>query len=248
MRYLWMAVLPLMCFGAASCAQEATPPSFQQILQALQQHPQQDKKQAKDKKLCKVSNYFKAHGCAPGDIVAFLPPSWGNEQMPISFIQDYCDFNEQIVMNKSGVICTVRAPIEIYSGDEKFDWNLNRPQREAWEKFYKETVLAEGSEWVRVNDTMYKKVLSEGAGVQLQAPVKILLTYQKLDWTGTKLDKPAKQSNDEAADSKSTYLDHHDGTVLDVIWINKDDMAKAERFEVTINVRQESKPAPKKRK
>jgi hypothetical protein len=243
-----MALLPFMCLNAASFAQEVNPSSLQQILQALQQHPQQEKKAGKAKKLCTVSNYFKANGCAPGDFVAFLPPSFGNDQLPISFIKDYCDFDEQIVMNRSGVICTVRSQIETYSGDEKFDWNLNRPQREAWEKFFKETVLAADSQWVQVNDKMYKKVLREGPGVPLQAPVRLLETYQKLDWTGVRLDKPFNETSDEAPDSKSTYLQHHDGTVLEVIWINKDDMAKTERYEVTLTIKPDAKPAPKKRK
>ncbi|MBO7080470.1 MAG: hypothetical protein J6V99_00300 [Neisseriaceae bacterium] len=41
-----------------------------------------------------------------GDIVVFLPRSWGNEQLPIYFVNMFCNTNYQVIMNKAGVVCT----------------------------------------------------------------------------------------------------------------------------------------------
>ena len=41
-----------------------------------------------------------------GDIVVFLPRNWGNEQLPIYFVNMFCNTNYQVIMNKAGVVCT----------------------------------------------------------------------------------------------------------------------------------------------
>ncbi|MBQ9619281.1 MAG: hypothetical protein IJR44_02190 [Neisseriaceae bacterium] len=41
-----------------------------------------------------------------GDIIVFLPRSWGNEQLPLYFVNMFCNTNYQVIMNKAGVVCT----------------------------------------------------------------------------------------------------------------------------------------------
>ena len=53
--------------------------------------------------------------CKNGQILAFLPGSWGNEQLPIVASALYCDFAHPIVHNHGGVSCVFtnsRKPAE----------------------------------------------------------------------------------------------------------------------------------------
>lgn len=50
--------------------------------------------------------------CKPGQKVVFMPPSWGNEQLPIVFAGLNCDLRYSVVSNNGGVTCirVRRAP------------------------------------------------------------------------------------------------------------------------------------------
>ena len=41
-----------------------------------------------------------------GDIIVFLPRSWGNEQLPLYFVKMFCNTNYQVIMSKAGVVGT----------------------------------------------------------------------------------------------------------------------------------------------
>jgi len=43
--------------------------------------------------------------CEDGQILVFLPDSWGNDQLPIDVAALYCDFDHSIVYNNGGVTC-----------------------------------------------------------------------------------------------------------------------------------------------
>ena len=43
--------------------------------------------------------------CKDGDVFAFLPGSWGNEQLPIVAAAQSCDFTRSVVYNNGGVTC-----------------------------------------------------------------------------------------------------------------------------------------------
>lgn len=43
--------------------------------------------------------------CKEGQVMAFLPPSFGNEQFPIIAIALYCDFHHPIAHTTGGVSC-----------------------------------------------------------------------------------------------------------------------------------------------
>jgi len=47
--------------------------------------------------------------CKEGQVLAFLPSSWGNEQLPIIATAFYCDFHHPIVQNNGGVSCVFTA-------------------------------------------------------------------------------------------------------------------------------------------
>lgn len=42
--------------------------------------------------------------------MVFLPPSWGNEQLPIPVVATYCDLTKQVIFNNAGVVCTFKHP------------------------------------------------------------------------------------------------------------------------------------------
>ena len=43
--------------------------------------------------------------CKIGQKIAFLPDSWGNEQLPIVFVASHCDMRYSVAMNNGGVVC-----------------------------------------------------------------------------------------------------------------------------------------------
>ena len=57
--------------------------------------------------ICEVSNVGSnaLDVCKDGDLFAFLPKSWGNEQLPIIAAAQSCDFNKAVVYNNGGVTC-----------------------------------------------------------------------------------------------------------------------------------------------
>ena len=57
-------------------------------------------------KLCIFSNDTQAKQCKAGELAYFSPDSWGNEQLPLNVIATFCNTNQPVLFNKSGVICT----------------------------------------------------------------------------------------------------------------------------------------------
>lgn len=55
--------------------------------------------------ICVYSNDDEAKACKNGKLAYFKPNQWGNEQLPLSVIAGYCDYNYQIIHNHSGVVC-----------------------------------------------------------------------------------------------------------------------------------------------
>jgi hypothetical protein len=43
--------------------------------------------------------------CQEGQLAWFMPPRWGNEQLPIVFTAAVCDFRHPIVWTNGGVAC-----------------------------------------------------------------------------------------------------------------------------------------------
>ena len=64
---------------------------------------------ADNSSLCVVKVFDTIPKCEEGKPIAFLPESWGNDQLPLYFIALHCDFNHQIIYNKGGVVCIYTA-------------------------------------------------------------------------------------------------------------------------------------------
>lgn len=47
----------------------------------------------------------KDHHCREGQLAWFMPPRWGNDQLPIMFVAAVCDFRHPVVWNNGGVAC-----------------------------------------------------------------------------------------------------------------------------------------------
>jgi hypothetical protein len=187
--------------------------------------------------VCVISDPEKLTGCTEGDVVSYQPKMWGNEQMPTRFISFACDLTKPVFMTEAGVVCVYTQKNTLYDGDEKFDKKAKAPKPDPWQEFLDKTVKAEGSGWVQVSDTMYKKVLQEGGGAKLAAPVKFTVSYQALDAQGNKTGAPFNSDYDVKQGTASTFLDHRDGAVLDLLWLNKEDISKTRRFQGTIKIK-----------
>jgi hypothetical protein len=67
--------------------------------------------------VCEISDLSQGWAtCKQGQVLAFLPPTWGNEQLPIMAAALYCDFHHPIVHTNGGVTCVytgTRKPVEV---------------------------------------------------------------------------------------------------------------------------------------
>jgi hypothetical protein len=55
--------------------------------------------------ICQAGNYDEIRNCTPGQLMAWLPAFFGNEQAPIQVAAYFCDFNHPVVHNTGGVVC-----------------------------------------------------------------------------------------------------------------------------------------------
>jgi hypothetical protein len=75
--------------------------------------PKADKTPIVNGPLCEINDLNQGWDtCKEGQTLAFLPSTWGNEQLPIIATALYCDFHHPIVQNNGGVVC-------IYTGTRK---------------------------------------------------------------------------------------------------------------------------------
>lgn len=52
-----------------------------------------------------IESLFTPPECSPGQKIAFLPRSFGNEQLPILFAARNCDLRYSVAMTRGGVVC-----------------------------------------------------------------------------------------------------------------------------------------------
>ncbi|MGB9873431.1 MAG: hypothetical protein ACPLRS_00490 [Hydrogenobacter sp.] len=69
----------------------------------------QEANRVDNSELCVVNDFRLIPNCKEGNLIAFLPESWGNDQLPLYFVALHCDFNHQIIYNNSGVVCVYTA-------------------------------------------------------------------------------------------------------------------------------------------
>jgi hypothetical protein len=56
--------------------------------------------------LCVIENKDEdVSRCKDGQLLVFLPNSWGNDQLPIIVAALYCNFDYSVVYNNGGVVC-----------------------------------------------------------------------------------------------------------------------------------------------
>lgn len=65
------------------------------------------KNQGEDKSaLCVIENKDDdVSRCEDGQLLVFLPNSWGNDQLPIIVAALFCNFDYSVVYNNGGVVC-----------------------------------------------------------------------------------------------------------------------------------------------
>lgn len=68
--------------------------------------------------------------CVVGEIVAFLPNSFGNEQLPIIAASALCDFRHPIATTNGGVVCVyTRKRMENYVAKTKAEQASSEPNQ-----------------------------------------------------------------------------------------------------------------------
>lgn len=58
-----------------------------------------------------VTDVAARNKCKPGQKVVFMPPTFGNEQLPIVFALANCDLRYEVVQTVGGVVC-IFAPLK----------------------------------------------------------------------------------------------------------------------------------------
>ncbi len=62
--------------------------------------------------LCSVASADEAmKACAPGDLMLFRPPTWGNAQLPVAIAALFCDFDRSVVWTEGAVACVFRRRV-----------------------------------------------------------------------------------------------------------------------------------------
>ena len=56
-------------------------------------------------RICIYSNDEEARKCVNGELSFFNLTRWGNEQLPLFVVAQYCDTNYNITYNNAGVVC-----------------------------------------------------------------------------------------------------------------------------------------------
>lgn len=96
----WMMAAIGLGMGLLSGCHRAGPAGFAARVVLDQRH------------VCVVHDWTRtvvAAACTPGEKVAFLPATWGNEQLPIYFVAVNCDLRYSIGLTPGGVSCIDRG-------------------------------------------------------------------------------------------------------------------------------------------
>ncbi|PML76114.1 hypothetical protein [Enterovibrio norvegicus] len=73
-------------------------------------------KDIKQDHICHVSNGVEAKKqCKDGDVLMWLPNSFGNEQYPVLYTALFCDFTQQVTHTVGGTTC-------IFTSKRKAQW------------------------------------------------------------------------------------------------------------------------------
>lgn len=63
-------------------------------------------------RLCIVHNLTDTYKCAVGDTLQFMPPKWGNAQLPL-LIAAQCNLAKNVVYNDSGLVCEYQPKVNL---------------------------------------------------------------------------------------------------------------------------------------
>ena len=152
------------------------------VLAAPQAAPQTPKvEQQESNRVCYVTSYD-TRACKKGDTLLYLPEKWGNEQLPVDFASQKCDFSKQIVWTNGGVSC-------IYSGPKEGIDGAAEVTRISYSKLF-EQVAAKPDGWRRFENServMFWRVVERGNGAAMQEGDKVIFTEKncKHDFDGT---------------------------------------------------------------
>lgn len=90
-----LCCLALLSLVAACGSGSGTTPSADPIAEPLDQGH-----------VCQVADWRMAgDACKPGQKIVFLPPSFGNEQLPVMFAAANCDLRYAVVATTGAVTC-----------------------------------------------------------------------------------------------------------------------------------------------
>ncbi|BBO99307.1 hypothetical protein [Sulfuriferula nivalis] len=108
-KFLLALMVSSTCF-LGGCNNTSTPKPAAPAADAIEQN-----------NVCVVDSISldEAKACKPGQKIAFLPDSWGNEQFPIRFVLGHCDMRYTVALTNGGVVCIFKPLQNVMAGNQK---------------------------------------------------------------------------------------------------------------------------------
>mgnify|MGYP000849182311 CR=1 FL=1 len=170
-------------------------------------------------RVCLVRD-FDTSACRKGDDLLYMPPRWGNVQLPIEFIAYKCDSTRQISYTDGAVSCVYAGPKELYDVEEERKFAAYRSTYESVRKNPKGWFAASDGRFWRLDNTRSLKGGSK-APVDLGDTIKTYAALCTHDFDGTEhLDDSYRfDAEFEVTPTHDIYRAGRlvDGTVLELV-------------------------------
>lgn len=114
---------------------------------------------------------FDTRGCQRGDELLYMPNHFGNEQLPVNFIAQKCDFNKQIAWTKGGVACIYAGDKEVYEGEVEV-------KKRMYGRTYNR-VVNNPAGWYKTDGGDYWRVSEKGQGGPMKVGDSVALYYKQ---------------------------------------------------------------------
>lgn len=113
---------------------------------------------------CILSDLNDIAGCQKGDQLIYLPPKFGNEQIPV-LAAAFCDLRLSVVWTNGGLTC-------IYAGQRYTVKARDEIEAKKYRALYNE-VKANPDGWLKTEDDEFWRVETQGTGIDIAAGVTV---------------------------------------------------------------------------
>lgn len=181
---------------------------------------------ASDQRVCRVESLGAASGCRTGDLALFLR-GFGNAS-PLAFAALRCDMEKPILLDESGVVCTLAKPRDaaVYDGAEEA-----AKQRQAegqWNRSFAERI-AKDDDWKRLGSGFGRVVKRKSRGqIALEGDA---VTYEVVkEFTSKGEERSPRRRLTETLDAYSTLVGLGVGSEFEFFSLDEGDPAGSAHF------------------